>query len=217
MKIYFFVCLFVSIPFCLNSQSKYEIYCGPSISNVKHILDGEQVVYKFKENAPLWNIGFQLGITRSIDLDSRFKMNVGGRFQLKGDLDGEYEIFPDRGDLNDIRFVYFVVPVNMLYKLLPNRDIFLEFGISPDYLLYMNSPQDDMPYFPNINTFLERLGLSAQLGYKIYFGKKWAAELLYSQSLTNITSVIYAGPSQEYDKKGTFKNQAFEFTLYFGL
>lgn len=213
-RIILFICTL--FPITILSQAQYEIHFGPAISNVKRFINGEQVVFRFKENAPFWNFGFQIGCNRIIDMNPRIQFSVGTRLELRGDLDGEFEVLPDYGDLNEIRFLYFLAPVNIMYKIFPNRKIYIQAGISPDYLLDMNAPNPNLVYFPGIS-FFDRFGLTGQLGYKIYLGKKWGVEVVYSQSLTSITSQEIQGPTKEIRVKTGYKHQAFEFSAYYKL
>ena len=50
--------------FFSNAQNIWEIYGGVNTSNVIHSRLGQQIVYPFKLNAPLWNYGFQFGANR---------------------------------------------------------------------------------------------------------------------------------------------------------
>jgi hypothetical protein len=167
---------------------------------------GQQVLYKHTLNAPLWNIGFQVGINESKTLSERFELSVGGRIQLRGDKKGTNLIYPYQ-DTVSLRLYYLLFPVNIRYKLLKSENIYFQLGISPDFLLAQKKVGEGTNLIPEGNGF----GITGQTGFKFCFNKKYAFEAMYSQSVISFYTADLGnspiGPTLKYF------HQAFELTL----
>jgi opacity protein-like surface antigen len=205
------ITLLVLSHFYIGAQNYFEAYLGPSITNVRHLVEGQQIVYNHTLNSPLWNIGLQLGINRVWSLNDKILLGIGLRGQLRGDRDSDYEIAPNRGDLHSMRFYYLMAPVNLSHKLMRSKNIYIKYGISGDFLFKQNQTHEGLDYFPTIDTFKERLGVTCQIGFSFFLNEKFAFEVMYSQSITNIHSLEFTPGGSV--SKFTYKHQAFEFTF----
>ncbi len=191
----------------IQAQSNYwEIYAGASYSNVIHYEFDQQISFSHSLNAPLWNYGYQAGINRSWIINHRFSLTTGARIQLKGDKDSFHEVLPI-DTLQSIRFLYAMIPINLQFKMLNSKNIFLKAGLSGNYLLSTGDEEDPTNYQFGPS---EKLGISGQIGFNFNLFKSISAELMYSQDLTKINKVSLPviPVSETY-----FRNQAFEFTL----
>ena len=190
--------------FSIHGQNDLFIYTGINTSNVIHTRDKQQILYNHTLNSPLWNYGFQFGISKTFFISNRIKSDLGLKFQLRGDKHSALEIFPER-KLHSIRFFYLLLPANFKYKLLHNNDIYFKFGFSPDLLLIQNQLDGDINYFPDIDTFKEKIGITGQIGFQFPIRNNVRFDILYSQSLTNIIKFTMSNEQQR-----GYKNQAFE-------
>ena len=71
------LCFFFPTTHQISAQNVWEVILGPSYTNVRHIMYGQQIVYNHTENAPLWNIGFQVGLIKSFSLSQKAKLLSG--------------------------------------------------------------------------------------------------------------------------------------------
>lgn len=191
-----------------TAQSNFwEVYGGVSYSNVMHIYLNQQITYNHTLNAPFWNFGYQSGVNRSWHINPRLSLTTGVRLQLKGDKNS--------GPTSSIRFSYGALPVNLKYKILSSKNIFLKAGLSGNYLISMGAYDTSHGFFDEIKTFNDRLGLSGQFGFNFNIISHLSAELMYSQDFTNIAKELPILSLTE--DPFYYRNQAFELTIIYRL
>ncbi len=195
-------------------QNYWEIYGGISHSNIMNISFNQQVTLNHTLNAPFWTYGYQTGINRSWNINQRFCLTTGIRIQLKGDKNSVHQVLPI-DTIQSRRFLYGMIPINLKFKILSTKNIFLKAGLSGNYLLSMGDIEDPaLAMWESIDKFSEKIGLSGQLGFNFDLIPHLSAELMYSQDLTNIIKIPVEGiPNVDL----TYRNQAFEFTLIYRL
>lgn len=208
MKKIFLLGLMIGLHTTLFSQEGLRMYFGGNTSNVIHHRQNQQILYGHTLNAPLWNYGFQIGTNKIFKINNVLELEAGLKFQLRGDKKSALEIFPDN-EHHSIRFYYALLPINLRYRLLKTSDIYFKAGPSLDYLLIQNEVEDGVRYFPEADSFGDKIGLTGQVGFEIPFTKNIATELMYSQSLTDIIKFEFTNESLN---RG-YKHQAFEFSL----
>lgn len=167
-----------------RAQSNWEIILGPSYTNVRHIQNGQQIIYNHTLNAPLWNIGFQAGIRKYLTISNKTSLNTSILLKLQGDRKSRHVIFP-LDEYFGIRFLYLTVPIHFNLKLLDSQNIYLTGGITGEVLIHQNKIYPRFPFFP-ISTFGDNFGLSTQIGFKYQMSKAISIGVQYSQALTSI-------------------------------
>ncbi len=214
-KWYISIIFLFTINFELHSQKYWEIYGGINHSNIIHKINGQSILYIHTKNAPLWNYGFQFGIDNIRIINSSLLWSYGLRLQLKGDYKSFHEIAP-QNEFHSLRFIDLMLPLNIKYKILTSKEIFLKLGVSGNYVIYQNK-DDYLAIFP-LGSFNSKLGLSGQFGFKFLISNRISTELMYSQGLTNIYKLpIPQGTFYPPGSAFTYRHQAFEFSTFYKL
>lgn len=211
IKIVYLLMFIVLFKSELQCQNIWYVYFGLNNSNIIHKQAGQQIVYNHTLNSPLWNYGFQVGGNLESHVSSNLLYSFGLKLQLNGDKKSINEIFPDFS-YHNLRFFDLILPINLKYKILNSKDIYIKGGISGTYLLFQNKYH----FFP-IYTFKERLGLLGQIGFNFLLINKLSVELIYSQGITNIYSIHSFPGTSHRDNELTYQHQAFELSFTYRL
>lgn len=195
-----------------SQESKFELLVGVHTSTINHLLEGQQRTYPYKLNAPYWRFGMHAGVNRKFSFNDRLGLSIGLRLQMRGDRDSRNIIAPEIG-LDNNRMWYAMMPISLSYKLLPTKGFYLKGGIAPDFLLFRNRAFEGPPVFPLEISFLDKLGLTGQIGFRVAVNNRFDFEIMFSESLIPFyslatTNVVYTT---------TYKHQAFEFTTMYKL
>jgi len=205
--------LFLLVFTNVKSQNSWQLFVGGNYSNIIHKESGEQRIYLHIKDAPLWNYGYQIGMNRNMLINKNLYFVPGLKLQLRGDKKSIFEIAPIT-KYHNLRFLDFMIPVTIKYRLLKTKDIYYKFGISASYMLHQSKISKFITYFP-IDTFKEKLGVSGQMGFEFICKNKISLELLYSQGLTNIYKET---DLTHHDNTPTeFIHQDFEFSILYKL
>lgn len=199
----------------LHSQSKWEVYAGANHSNILHILEGQPILYAHTLNAPHWNYGFQFGINRVLWESNRISLCIGGRFQMKGDKDSVKDFSPN-AQPTSLRFIDFMIPLNLQVRLLSTKPIFFKTGISTNYLLYQSKIYHHIRFF-DVTSFDDKFAISGQLGIKANISKRFSLEAMYSQSLDVVYEQIAYRLTDGSMPVFEYKHQAFEISILYAL
>jgi hypothetical protein len=214
-KILLFSFIFIIHEFELNAQSNWVIYLGANHSNVIHSINGQSILYAHTLNAPLWNFGFQCGIDSDRHINTNLDWSIGLRIQLKGDKKSIQEIAP-QSEYHSLRFLDLMMPINLKYRILNSKEIFLKWGLSGNYLIFQNK-EEYFALYP-ISSSSNKFGLSGQIGFNFIISSRIGGEFMYSEGFTKIYKIpVPPGTYYPTGSSLSWRHQAFEFTLFYKL
>lgn len=196
----FLVIVIGALATTMKAQStNWQIYAGPSMTNTMHILEKQQIVWLHSINAPRFKAGGVIGASRTFNVSSRFDIGIGFECITKGDTESRQQVAP-KDTIYGLQLLYVSMPVNITWRLLPNRQVYLKLGVSGDYLLRAN----ELAWW--VQRELELSG-RVSCGGRLY--KNWYVELGYSEGFESIIAFSDTTPK--------IRHQAIELRIIYRL
>ena len=170
----------------LFSQKNIELYGGLSYTNINDVLNGQQRVRIYPVNAPNYLLNFHFGLDKNIFEKNRFGLSLGLGFYNKGSSDFGNIIFPVDTIVKH-QLSYLQTPIRLRCKLLKEREISIELGVLPAYLLRQSAYDLDhdgesTPVFPTA----EKFQLDYSIGLRIPIFKRLHGRIVYSQGILSV-------------------------------
>jgi hypothetical protein len=186
--ILFYCLLCFKIAVANAQKNTFELVGGINYSTINNIWVGQQVILAFKENSPGYKIYPQFGVQLRRNLSEKFNLTTGLKVQRKGDKLGTHQLIP----IDTIYSTYMdflSMPLNIEWKLLPQKNIFWIGGITPSMLFHQSKNRGLNS--PVVNGFADkgRLELAIQTGIRAKLSQSVDFQVLVSKGITNLKPI----------------------------
>jgi len=195
--------LFCSIKLSGQKTRTFFVYGGPSLTNVQEIINGEKHFFASPER-PFYSIQYHFGI--SIEQCILSRKNLGLQFGINFDKRASSNTSFNKYIEDEYGFLG--IPLQVKYKPLVNRDIWLESGITFQYLVYSKY----IYMMPLKNFQIDySIGIQLKLLNNFYIGIRFLEPLYLLREKGNVINIDPNAPKE----RRLYKNHAMQFSIIY--